>query len=135
MINCVTRCHGCQYRNQDDRFYTGPGLWCRAKLPHVEPNEGCALDELNIWLMEEAPEMEPDEQRAWLIQWSNRRSADVIRILIEPVAEMINLANDDVTSYPEQVKMCLSVIGETGKRALRKVGVDPERAIRWLTDR
>ena len=76
----ASRCEGCACRGDDGG--------CRAAIEHVEPPTDCALDELNLWLATEAPGLGPDEQRDWLLAWANRRSANVIEFLAEPMREI-----------------------------------------------
>lgn len=80
----ASRCHGCRS--------CGPDGTCMATLEHVEPGAGCALEELNLWLVTEAPGLGPDEQRDWLLSWSNRRSANVIDFIAEPMREIATTA-------------------------------------------
>lgn len=67
---------------------------CSAKLPHVEPPAGCALDELNMWLMTGATEMRPEESSEWLMLWANRRCANIIECLLEPMRRIANKSSD-----------------------------------------
>ncbi len=73
----ASRCDGCT-------FCAGDG-GCSARLEHAEPGDDCALDELNLWLATEGPGLGPDEQRDWLLKWANRRAANVIGFLEEPL--------------------------------------------------
>jgi len=76
----LSRCDGCDYLDEDGK--------CRAKRSHCEPPAACALDELNLWLVTECTGLAPDEQREWLLSWANRRSANVIGFLAEPMREI-----------------------------------------------
>jgi len=82
----ASRCHGCRSCGSDGQ--------CLARLEHVEPGADCALEELNLWLATEAPGIGPDEQRDWLLSWSNRRSANVIGFLAEPMQEIATTGSD-----------------------------------------
>lgn len=50
--------------------------------------EECALEELNLWLVTDGPGLGPDQQRDWLLSWANRRAANVIGFLAEPMLEI-----------------------------------------------
>lgn len=65
---------------------------CRARFPHVEPPADCALEELNLWLAEQAL---PEDARDWLLAWANRRAANVIEFLAEPMKEIAGMVPDD----------------------------------------
>ena len=73
----ASRCDGCTFCARDGG--------CSARLEHVEPGADCALDELTLWLATEGPGLGPDEQRDWLLKWANRRAANVIGFLEEPL--------------------------------------------------
>jgi hypothetical protein len=55
----------------------------------VEPPADCALEELNLWLVENAL---PEGARDWLLAWANRRAANVIEFLAEPMTEIAAMA-------------------------------------------
>jgi len=108
------RCGGCAFCRDGE---------CEAKLEHVEPPNECALDELNIWLVTEAQGLGPDEQRDWLLSWSNRRSANVLSFLAEPMLEIATETSDESSRF-------------VAKRALRTAclggadGKDEDRLVR-----
>jgi len=87
----ASRCGGCAMSD-------GSG-GCRAELDHVEPPADCALEELNLWLVTEAAALGPDEQRDWLLAWSNRRSANVIEFLADPMREIAAESNDKSSRF------------------------------------
>ena len=124
--SCESRCSGCSYRRK-------PGLVCGARLPHVEPSDDCALDELNAWLLEDAPELALSDQRRWLVQWANLRSADVIKILTEPIATMLALAGDGHAPHHAEYEAQLTEIARVGRAALRMICLDPDEAIRMAS--
>jgi hypothetical protein len=64
-----------------------------------DPYEDCALAELDLWLITEAPDLSPDRQKRWLIKWANRRADNVLKFLAEPMDEIASdgsLSADDV---------------------------------------
>lgn len=66
------RCATCEFSERDS---------CSARLPHVEPAEGCAMDELAEWLLEREGDLDVKQRAEWLREWSGRRSADALRFL------------------------------------------------------
>lgn len=76
------RCVGCQYQK---------GFGCTARQQHIEPPVDCQVDELNIWLLEEAPELTLEEQREWLLRWANRRMASVQGKAIDALKHIVSL--------------------------------------------
>lgn len=90
-ILCSARCAGCdchsanQHKEREDEFKRHE---CSARYPHVEPPADCALEELNLWLVENAL---PEDARDWLLEWANRRAANVIEFLAEPMAEIATM--------------------------------------------
>lgn len=84
----ASRCDGCAHQCRESG--------CTALLEHVEPPVDCALDELNTWLFAEAPGLGLDEQRDWLLKWANRRSANVIGFLADPMREIAAMASGSV---------------------------------------
>jgi hypothetical protein len=102
----ASRCQGCRSCGSD-------GL-CAARLEHVEPEADCALEELNLWLATEAPGIGPDEQRDWLLSWSNRRSANVIGFLAEPMREIAATATGSAAFVARRAldTACLEGVGD-----------------------
>jgi hypothetical protein len=87
-----TRCAACD--SMDDGA-------CCASLAHVEPPSGCALDELNLELAGGLLD-DPESAREWLVKWANRRAANVVGFLLEPMVE-IAMSSDyrEITSSQE----------------------------------
>jgi hypothetical protein len=71
-----TRCRGCEHCKNN---------CCKAKLKHEEPDADCALDDM--W--ELIGQTETAKMPEALVQWSNKRSANVIKILAEPMQEIL----------------------------------------------
>ena len=86
----AARCDGC-------RHYSCDG--CDAQYRHAEPPSDCALEELALWLVSEGPGLGPDEQRDWLLSWSNRRSANVIDFLAEPMRQIATDSEDESARF------------------------------------
>ncbi len=80
----VRRCAACRYNTSDG---------CAAEFEHLEPDEDCALDELVEQLAGGMLD-DPVEARAWLVAWANRRAANVVRFLVEPMIEIANYEPD-----------------------------------------
>ena len=118
--SCESRCSGCRYRVK-------PALRCGARFDHIEPDDSCAMDELNAWLVEEAPELSMDEQRAWLVKWANRRAVDVIKFMIDPMKEIASRAIDRGLDDVDSCRMILLEITVLARRALNVVAIDPDR--------
>jgi len=78
------RCAACRYNTSDG---------CAADFEHIEPDEDCALDELVEQLAGGMLD-DPVEARAWLVAWANRRAANVVRFLVEPMIEIANYEPD-----------------------------------------
>lgn len=106
------RCDGCRYLVKGT---------CTASLRHVEPDGDCALEELNLWLITEAPGIGPDEQRDWLLGWANRRSANVIGFLAEPMKEIAGFQVGD--GGPEEAVKAVRFVA---RHALRAAAIEEE---------
>ncbi len=85
------RCFECDYSEGNAA--------CLARVPHAEPPNDCALDELNMWLATEGPGLGPDEQRDYLLGWANRRAANVIGFLVEPMREIAGKTDQDSARF------------------------------------
>lgn len=105
----ASRCHACRSCGLDGG--------CQARLEHVEPEADCALEELNLWLATEAAGLGPDEQRDWLLAWSNRRSANVIGFLAEPMREIAATATGSVAFVARRAlrTACLEGVEDDGE--------------------
>ncbi len=101
------RCGGCDHDSPHG---------CTARLPHCEPTATCAVEELSAWLVDEAPDLPPDAQRVWLIEWAGRRAANIVAFLAEPMREILRDAVSAGNTALERV----------ARRALRDGGIDDE---------
>ncbi len=71
---------------------------CKAMFSHIEPPGDCAIEELEEALYS-GELSEPTEARSWLVGWANRRAANVIEFLVEPLLEIaIKDASEDAFS-------------------------------------
>lgn len=75
------RCYECSH-SSDNMMH------CSAKYKHIEPPLDCALEELDLWM---AQWNVPVEQRQWLLEWSNRRSANVLEFLTDTVQDICKI--------------------------------------------
>ena len=75
------RCCKCKHCSSDLIF-------CSASHRHIEPPADCALEELDLFMAEWSI---PVTQRQRLLEWSNRRSANVLQFLSETVQDIINV--------------------------------------------
>lgn len=97
---------------------------CVAELPHVEPPNECALDELNLWLVTDGPGLGPDEQRDWLLGWANRRGANVIGFLSEPMQEIAAESDDKSSRFVARRALRTACLGRV------EDGQDEDRLVR-----
>lgn len=75
----MLRCRSCEHCN---------GKACCATLKHVEPPSECALDDLTEKLLTMSPS-DIDEAQKWFVEWSNRRSANVLSFGLESFTEIL----------------------------------------------
>jgi hypothetical protein len=103
---CLDRCRECKHHRGDKRqaqAFDGCSCstrlferhYCSASVPHVEPEPGCALEELNAWLLEDAPGLDPMAQRDWLVAWSARRNRNVIDAWAKVLGEIAVVPSAD----------------------------------------
>lgn len=80
-----SRCSICDYLD---------GESCAAELVHVEPPTDCARAEMLEYLAMGGPGDAPDEELKYLLEWSNRRSSNVIGFMLEPMKEIATMGGD-----------------------------------------
>jgi len=109
--NLSSRCGSCAYCDSGS---------CCAVLDHVEPDASCALDELSEAMAGgdiDFPWMNPIEARDWMIEWSNRRSANVIGFFVEHLLEIAGKKADDCETGLRECRFIAS-------QALKVAGVE-----------
>jgi len=75
----AARCAACKHLEDGE---------CCAVYGHTEPPNDCALDELVEHLAGGMLD-EPVEAQQWLVEWANRRAANVVGFLVEPMLEIV----------------------------------------------
>ncbi len=84
-------------------------------LPPIvaEHNNECAVEELSLWLVTEGAGLGPDEQLEFLLKWANRRSADVIGFLTEPMKEIAASSRDRSSQFVAKQALKTAGLGGT----------------------
>lgn len=99
----MLRCRTCYYCDGKD---------CCASLKHVEPPSECALDDLLEKLLSMSSD-NAEEDRRWFVEWSNRRSANVLSFCLESMQEILSCSEAmDMKFIASQALKVAGVKGE-----------------------